>query len=127
TQAATATSTAADTASATATATQTPTATASDTSTPEPTSTPTETPTATPVWTSTATATATCGMDPPAVAVVVNPNTDTEEDVILPPQALGICPTQSPSGGGCRLANSLDASPDFINVFDARDSFDPRA
>lgn len=125
TQAATATRTAADTTTATATATQTPTATASETATPEPTSTPTETPTATPVWT--ATATATCGMAPPIVAVVVNQNTDTEEHTLLPPQANGICPTNTPSGGGCPLLNSLDGSAEIINVFDARDSVDPRA
>jgi len=66
-------------------------------------------------------------MDPPAVAVVVNPNTDTEEDVILPPQAIGICPPQNPGGGGCPLAYILDGSTDLTNVFDASSIVDPRA
>jgi len=125
TQTATATASATATFTATATATYTATATASETPTHESTSTPTATPTATPVWTSTATAT--CGSEAPHEAVVINANTDTEEDVVLPPQAIGLCPAQNPSGGGCPLANTLDGSADVINVFDASSIVDPRA
>jgi len=116
----------------TPTPTHTPTSTPTVTQTP--TSTPTSTATNTPTWTPTPTATASptiiCSADLPQAAVVINENTDTEEDAILPPQAIGICPSQTPSGGGCPV-NTLDGSAgdgsaEVANVFDARDSFDAR-
>ena len=70
-------------------------------------------------------------MQTPVVAVVVNQNTDTEDHAVLPPQAIGMCPSQSPSGGGCPIAtldgSAQDGSTEVRNVFDARDSVDPRA
>lgn len=124
----TATSTRTTTFTATPTRTHTPTTTPSDTPTDAPTSTPPATPTATPSGTTTPTGTPTCGsIEPPRLGVIVNANMDTEEDVLLPPQAVGLCPPQNPSGGGCPLLSILDGSADVINDFDASASFDPRA
>jgi hypothetical protein len=58
-------------------------------------------------------------------AVVVNRGTDFEERPKLPPAALGTCPPQNPSGGGCALLAILDASSDVVNRFDALDMLDP--
>jgi hypothetical protein len=105
------------------------TATPSGTPTDEPTETPTPIPTSTPSPMPTATATH-YGDLPPVPHIVVNPGMDTQQEPILPPEALTIpdplCFPQNPSGGGCRLIGGvLDGGIEYANVFDASGSANP--